>query len=79
MSRDIDDMLADALRKVGLDDLATLASEGYYSDFGSPLAVPKMALAHHLAQEGLNAYENPDRKAAILALRKRVMGGDFDG
>jgi hypothetical protein len=79
MSRDIDDMLADALRKVGLDDLATLASEGYYSDFGSPLAVPKMALVEALANAAVNEARQWHHRAVILALRRRVMEGDFDG
>ena len=63
------DKLADALVAAGLPDMATAARTGYYHDFLSPLALPEITLANELAQVGT---------AAALALRHRVIQGDFD-
>ena len=63
------DKLAAALTKAGLTDMATKAAEGYYDDFLSPLAMPMSALMAELAAAGTEP---------ALALRKRVMNGDFD-
>ena len=69
------DMLADALRAVGLDAMADKAATGHYHDFLSPLALPELQLCADLVDA---AKARPDRSADIMALRQRVMGGDFD-
>jgi hypothetical protein len=69
------DKLAEALREVGLDKMAEKAATGYYHDYLSPLDLPEMQLMTEL---GLAAGKNFERTAAILALRKRVIDGDFD-
>lgn len=69
------DQLAEALRAVGLDDMAALAAEGHYHDYLSSLTFPELTLIDHLAKA---ADENPERSSAILALRERVKAGDFD-
>jgi len=68
-SKDTDNRLETALRDAGLGDLANKAGTGFYSDFGSPLAFPKMALAEELAADG---------SPAALRIRARVIMGDFD-
>lgn len=68
------DILAAALREVGLDAMADQAATGYYHDFLSPLDLPEMQLMHDLAQAARSSA-NPD---AILALRQRAINGDFD-
>ena len=70
------DMLAQALREVGLDDLAAQAATGYYHDYLSPLATPEMQLFDDLARAA-QPIEGP-RRSAILAIRKRAINGDFD-
>lgn len=69
------DMLAEALTGVGLDDMAAKARTGYYHDFLSPLALPEMALITAL---GAAATAQPDKAQAIMALRNRVIDGEFD-
>jgi hypothetical protein len=69
------DMLATALREVGLDDMARLAESGYYHDYLSPLDLPEIQLAGDLA---LMAMTHPEKSDAIKRLRLRVIGGDFD-
>lgn len=69
------DMLAQALREVGLQGMAALAAQGYYHDFLSPLDLPEITLVENLAQA---ARDNPLQSDAILALRRRVIDGDFD-
>ena len=69
------DKLADALLSVGLMDMSLKARGGYYHDFLSPLAMPEMQRITELAD---TATMLPDRKGAILALRNRVIDGDFD-
>lgn len=63
------EMLATALRDAGLAAMSAAAGRGYYSDFQSPLDAPKMTLAQHLAQVGT---------PAAMAVRQRVIDGDFD-
>ena len=70
------DMLADALRALGLHDMAAQAETGYYHDFMSPLAQPEMQLIRDLTHE-MNA-RTPDAGQPIAKLRKRVIDGDFD-
>jgi hypothetical protein len=63
------DKLAEALRGIGLDAMAAKAAEGYYHDFLSPLAMPEIALIGDLLAAG-----TPE----AMALRQRVIDGDFD-
>ena len=63
------DMLAAELRKIGLPAMADMAATGFYHDYLSPLDFPEMQLANDLA-----AINTP----AAIALRKRVIDGEFD-
>ena len=63
------DMLAEELRKIGLPAMADMAATGFYHDFLSPLDLPEMQLCANLA-----AIKTP----AALALRQRVINGEFD-
>ncbi len=63
------DVLAAALREAGFDAMAAKAATGYYHDFLSPLALPALQLAEDLA--GIGTPE-------AMALRQRVINGDFD-
>jgi hypothetical protein len=69
------DMLANELMKLGLGEMSLQARAGYYHDFLSPLAMPELQLMQDLADA---ADARPDRHMQILALRKRVINGDFD-
>jgi hypothetical protein len=75
MTEHTKDMLAAALREVGLDKMADAAATGYYHDFLSPLDLPEMQLVQDLA---VAARNNASRAAAISALRQRVINGEFD-
>lgn len=70
------DMLAAALREVGLTDMAELAATGYYHDFLSPLDLPEITLMSDLAMASTTKDET--KSTAIMALRRRVMNGEFD-
>jgi hypothetical protein len=63
------DILAAALTEAGLTEMAARAATGYYHDFLSPLATPELQLA-----ADLYAVMTP----AAMALRQRVIDGDFD-
>lgn len=63
------DFLAEELIKAGLPEMADKARAGYYHDFLSPLDFPEMQLAADLAAVGT---------PAALAVRQRVIDGDFD-
>jgi hypothetical protein len=69
------DKLAAALREVRLHTMADKAATGYYHDFLSPLELPEMQLVNDL---GIAAGARPAQAAAIMALRARVIDGDFD-
>lgn len=69
------DLLAEALRELGLQEMADRAATGWYHDFLSPLDAPCMTLVNDLA---VAAGRYPEHKGAIMALRQRVMNGDFD-
>jgi len=69
------DKLAAALREVGLDEMADKAATGYYHDYLSPLATPAITLVNDLA---VAASRGDHFKVGIIALRKRVINGDFD-
>ena len=71
------DVLAEALRAVGLTDMADKAATGYYHDYLSPLDLPEIELMRDLARAAALAT-NLDRCKAILDLRGRAMNGDFD-
>ena len=70
------DMLAQALREVGLNAMADVASTGYYHDFLSPLDLPETQLVNDLA-DAASVSDHPKRDQ-IIALRRRVINGDFD-
>jgi hypothetical protein len=63
------DKLAAALTEIGLTKMAGRAAKGYYDDFLSSLATPTIQLVNDLAKAGT---------PAAMALRQRVMDGDFD-
>ena len=63
------DKLAKALRKIGLTEMADKAATGYYHDFLSPLDFPEMQLVNDLMKVGTSE---------AMALRRRVMDGEFD-
>ena len=69
------DKLADALRAVGLTEMADRAANGWYHDYLSPLDTPAITLADDLAVAA--KYDSPHR-AAIIALRARHINGEFD-
>jgi len=70
------DMLADALDVVGLTEMAAKARDGFYHDFLSPLDLPEMQLVDDLAVASAKA--DIHTRPAVLALRQRVINGDFD-
>jgi len=67
--RPSDAKLAAALHEAGIEDLAKLAEDGYYNEFFGPLDLPELALVHDLQKVGTKE---------ALALRLRVINGDFD-
>jgi hypothetical protein len=69
------DMLADALLTVGLIDMSFKARSGYYHNFLSPLDLPEMQLINDL---GIAMQSSPDKKDQIMALRARIIDGEFD-
>lgn len=71
------DKLAQALDEVGLFVMAEQARTGYYHDFMSPLDTPELVLLAELRVASEDPMHEKQRRN-ILALRKRVMNGDFD-
>lgn len=63
------DILAEALEKAKLPEMAAKARTGYYHDFLSPLATPCLQLAEDLAAAGT---------VEAMALRARHLNGEFD-
>jgi hypothetical protein len=63
------DVLAAALRDVGLPEMAARAAEGYYHDYLSPLVMPEKQLVFELTIVGTSA---------ALSLCERVKQGDYD-
>ncbi len=63
------DILASELARAGLFNMSTLAAQGYYHDFLSPIAAPCIQLAADLAHVGT---------PAALAIRARHLNGEFD-
>lgn len=70
MTQPTKDRLAAELTKIGAFDMAALAAQGHYDDYLSPLDMPIFTLAQDLAR-----LASP----TALALRRRVMAGEFDG
>jgi hypothetical protein len=68
------DMLANALRDLGLTEMADRAATGWYHDYLSPLDTPAITLVNDLAVAGSKTKDN----FAIMELRERVKNGDFD-
>lgn len=68
------DMLAEALKKVGLTEMAERAATGYYHDYLSPLDFPEIQLVTDLAEASMG---NP-AKDLILKLREDVINGKYD-
>jgi hypothetical protein len=71
------DVLAKELRNLGLEEMATEAERGEYHDFLSPFPFPEMRLVRNLASEATK-YPDEAKQAEIMALRRRVMDGEFD-
>lgn len=69
------DMLAQALRDVGLNAMADKAATGYYHDYLSPLDLPEMQLVNDLMDATL---DHPEKRDDIMLLRARVIQGQFD-
>jgi len=71
------ELLAKALDEVGLTTMAKLARQDMFHDYLSPQATPTMGLVDMLSGA---AQGCPDgrRMRAIIALRQRVIDGDFD-
>jgi hypothetical protein len=70
------DILADALSAIGLDEMSANARTGYYHDFLSPLALPEMQLINDLGIAATTTHRH--QQEAIMALRARVIDGEFD-
>ena len=68
------DVLAAALKELGLEAMSIKAADGFYHDFLSPLPFPETQLVEDLH----SAAQNRPNKMAIMDLRDRVMDGDFD-
>jgi hypothetical protein len=64
-----DKKLSMALRKAGLDEMATRAEAGYYNEFFGPLDTPELQLADDLAKIGT---------PKAMAVRRLVIDGEFD-
>lgn len=69
------DLLADELMNLGLMYMSLKARDGYYHDYLSPLATPELQLIEDLMTSARATSWKAD---AILALRRRVINGDFD-
>ena len=68
--------LADELHKLGLDEMADAAETGYYDDFMSELALPITQLVGDLTKA--HTFSEGTRADDIMALRNRVLDGEFD-
>lgn len=58
--------LAEVLQEAGLHEMSKKAATGYYDDFSSPIATPKLTLIRELAAVG--------KKDLV----RRVMEGEWD-
>jgi hypothetical protein len=78
MSDDIRRKLSAEMQKLDMPEAAQNALDGLYSDFDSPLVTPKVTLCSTLWTAAEMSKYKPERKAAIMELRERVMSGEFD-
>ena len=78
MSDDIRRKLSAELQKLDMPEAAQNALDGLYSDVDSPLAAPKVTLMETLWTAAEMSKYKPERKAAIMEFRERVMDGEFD-
>jgi predicted nucleic acid-binding OB-fold protein len=68
--------LAAELRKLGLEEMAVKAEANHYDDFFSESPAPISLLLHDLTDvAGIDSKPN----RGVLKLRRRVLGGEFDG
>ena len=67
--RPSDAKLSLALHEAGLDEMAKRAEQGYYNEFFGSLDFPELTLVDDLTKAGTKE---------ALALRQRVIDGDFD-
>lgn len=67
--RPSDAKLSKALHKANLTDLANRAAAGEFNEFFGPHATPELLLSELLREAGT---------ASALAVRKRLINGDFD-
>jgi hypothetical protein len=67
MIKTVYEALAKELEAEGLPQMAAKARVGYYSDFDSTIALPKMTLVDELVALGRHELAN------------RVINGEFDG
>ena len=71
------EILAKALEEADLTEMSNKARQGYYHDFLSPLTFPEMQLMRDL-EDAMVLEKDPDKYAAISALRTRHLNGEFD-
>jgi hypothetical protein len=68
-------ILASELRNLGLTEMADEADQGTYHDFLSPFPMPELRLVRDLATI---ATKYPEKATEIMAIRRRVIDGEFD-
>jgi hypothetical protein len=68
-------LLAAELKGLGLDEMAAEAEKGMYHDYLSPHPTPAINLVRDLA---VISTRYPEKATEIMALRRRVINGDFD-
>ena len=69
------EILAKELEELGLHELAAGVDKGLYHDFLSPFPNPTMRMVRDLA---VKATRYPNKSTAIMAIRRRVIDGEFD-
>jgi len=66
------DRLAEELHKIGLDEMAAKAKQGWYHDFLSPLNAPELQLSMDLVEASMAGNKH------ATELRHRHHAGEFD-
>ena len=66
------DLLAEELRKIGLNEMANKAASGYYHDYLSPLTLPEFQLNIDLLEASMAGNKQANE------LRMRHLNGEFD-
>ena len=66
------DRLAEELRKIGLDEMASKAAAGWYHDYLSPLNTPELQLSMDLVDAAMAGNRH------ATELRMRHHSGEFD-